>query len=60
MCLNLESRGCGLRGLLSTPTLAAHEKRMLDGGWERAESRSMDDLYKGSWLDAGEKKRAEA
>ena len=31
---------------MSTPTCSAHERRMVDGGWERAESRSMDDLYK--------------
>ena len=60
MCLNLESRGCGLRGLYSTPTLEAHERRMVEGGWERAESRSMDELYKGTWLDVGDKRRAEA
>lgn len=60
MCSNLESRGCPLKGVTSTPTKAAHMKRMTDGGWSSADCRDMDELYKGGWLDVKDKARAES
>ena len=46
MLLNLAARGCPLRGIAGTPSLAAHAARLRDCGWQRAEARSMDDIYR--------------
>lgn len=46
MMLNLASRGCPLRGISGTPSLEAHARRLRDCGWQRAEARSMDDIYR--------------
>ncbi|GAX79303.1 hypothetical protein CEUSTIGMA_g6744.t1 [Chlamydomonas eustigma] len=58
MCSNLESRGCPLRGIISTPTLEAHCQRMRIGGWSDAKSHDMDTIYK-LYLDPVDRARME-
>ncbi|GIL80746.1 hypothetical protein Vretimale_9150 [Volvox reticuliferus] len=58
MVSNLEMRGCPLKGLPATPTLAAHCARLTGGGWSWAEARDMDHLYR-TFLDANDKARVE-
>ncbi|MEW5297761.1 MAG: hypothetical protein WDW36_000945 [Sanguina aurantia] len=58
MVSNLESRGCPLRGLAATPTLAAHQQRFTSNGWQRATSLDLDTLYS-SYLDPKDKARIE-
>ena len=52
----MQSRGCPLKGLPSTPTLEAHRQRFLTNGWEAAEATDLDTIYK-SHLDAQDKRR---
>lgn len=42
----LQSRGCPLKGLPSTPTLEAHRQRFLTNGWEKAHAVDLDTIYK--------------
>lgn len=58
MLRNLESRGCPLKGLPSTPTLEAHRQRFLTNNWEKAESVDLDTIYK-YHLDPEDKRRIE-
>ncbi|KAG1669866.1 hypothetical protein FOA52_012454 [Chlamydomonas sp. UWO 241] len=58
MCSNLESRGCPLRGVYSTPTKDAHEARMTSNGWGAAQCRTMDEIYT-ACLDPVDKARIE-
>lgn len=58
MVSNLESRGCPLKGLKGTPTLAAHRERFLSSGWAYAESNSLDGIYR-RYLDPADKARIE-
>ena len=44
--LVLQSRGCPLKGLPSTPTLEAHRQRFLTNGWENAHALDLDTIYK--------------
>ena len=52
----MQSRGCPLKGLPSTPTLEAHRQRFLNNGWEKAEAVDLDTIYK-YHLDAQDKRR---
>ncbi|GMH42170.1 hypothetical protein BSKO_10089 [Bryopsis sp. KO-2023] len=56
MVRNLESRGCGLRGLKATPTLEAHKSRFTKNGWSRSDSWDMDTIYS-KYLDPKEQAR---
>ncbi|KAL0024734.1 hypothetical protein WJX77_012039 [Trebouxia sp. C0004] len=58
MMRNLESRGCPLKGLPSTPTLEAHRQRFLTNNWEKAEATDLDTIYK-HHLDPRDKRRIE-
>ncbi|CAG9466985.1 unnamed protein product [Pedinophyceae sp. YPF-701] len=58
MLLNLEARGCPLRGIFGTPTLAAHEERFLRGGWTKARATDMRAAYVGC-TDPADRLRAE-
>jgi len=58
MLINLESRGCPLKGIEATPTLEAHRQRFLRAGWGRAESLSMDAIYR-DFLDKADLRRIE-
>ncbi|KAL0034420.1 hypothetical protein WJX79_001255 [Trebouxia sp. C0005] len=58
MMRNLESRGCPLKGLPSTPTLEAHRQRFLTNNWEKAEATDLDTIYK-YHLDPQDKRRIE-
>ncbi|EFJ47079.1 hypothetical protein VOLCADRAFT_81666 [Volvox carteri f. nagariensis] len=58
MVSNLEMRGCPLRGLPATPSLAAHCARLMDGGWAWADARDMDTLYR-TFLESQDKARVE-
>ncbi|GLC52824.1 hypothetical protein PLESTB_000672500 [Pleodorina starrii] len=58
MVSNLEMRGCPLKGLPATPTLAAHCARLRDAGWGWADARDMDSLYR-TFLDPRDKARVE-
>lgn len=58
MLRNLESRGCPLKGLPSTPTLEAHRQRFLTNGWEKADAVDLDTIYK-HHLDPQDKRRIE-
>ncbi|EIE22490.1 leucine carboxyl methyltransferase family protein [Coccomyxa subellipsoidea C-169] len=58
MLMNLESRGCPLRGLQATPDLKAHQDRFLNNGWQRADAKDMTTIYR-AYLDPAEKRRAE-
>ncbi|GLI70953.1 hypothetical protein VaNZ11_016052 [Volvox africanus] len=58
MVSNLEMRGCPLKGLPATPTLTAHCARLTDGGWNWAEARDMDHLYR-TFLNAKDKASVE-
>eukprot|EP00873_Tetraselmis_striata_P000327 jgi/Tetstr1/420591/TSEL_011679.t1 len=46
MLINLESRGCPLKGIEATPTLEAHRQRFLRAGWgpRRADLRRIERL----------------
>lgn len=59
MVSNLESRGCPLRGLPTTPTLEAHCRRLTGCGWQRAAAWDMDTVYR-DHLDPADKARAES
>ena len=52
----LQSRGCPLKGLPSTPTLEAHRQRFLTNGWEKADAVDLDTIYK-HHLDPQDKRR---
>lgn len=54
--LVVQSRGCPLKGLPSTPTLEAHRQRFLTNNWEKAESVDLDTIYK-YHLDPEDKRR---
>uniref|UniRef100_A0A7S1SVC4 Leucine carboxyl methyltransferase 1 homolog n=1 Tax=Tetraselmis chuii TaxID=63592 RepID=A0A7S1SVC4_9CHLO len=58
MLINLESRGCPLKGIEATPTLEAHKERFLRAGWDRAEAFSMDHIYR-DFLDKSDLRRIE-
>lgn len=58
MVSNLESRGCPLKGLRSTPTLEAHRQRFLTAGWQYAEANALDTIYR-NYLDPADKQRIE-
>lgn len=55
--LVLQSRGCPLRGLPSTPTLEAHRQRFLTNGWEKAHAVDLDTIYK-QYIDPQDKRRS--
>ena len=42
MLLNLEARGCPLRGIRGAPDLAAQRERLTSCGWERSASLDMN------------------
>uniref|UniRef100_A0A061SKM0 Leucine carboxyl methyltransferase 1 homolog n=1 Tax=Tetraselmis sp. GSL018 TaxID=582737 RepID=A0A061SKM0_9CHLO len=46
MLINLESRGCPLKGIQSTPSLEAQKHRFISSGWQKAEAFSMDAIYR--------------
>jgi tRNA wybutosine-synthesizing protein 4 len=46
MLMNLEARGCPLKGLHATPDLKSHRQRFLSNGWQWAEAEDMDTIYK--------------
>ena len=52
----MQSRGCPLKGLPSTPTLEAHRQRFVTNNWEKAEATDLDTIYK-YHLDAQDKRR---
>ena len=56
LVLLVQSRGCPLKGLPSTPTLEAHRQRFLTNNWEKAESLDLDTIYK-HHLDPQDKRR---
>lgn len=58
MLLNLECRGCPLKGLHATPTLEAHKARFLNNHWQRAMAADMDTIYQ-QHLDPADKRRIE-
>lgn len=58
MVSNLEARGCPLQGLAGTPTLEAQCDRLTSNGWQHAEARDMDCVYRDA-LDPQDKARCE-
>eukprot|EP01025_Chloroclados_australasicus_P045242 TRINITY_DN4939_c0_g1_i5.p2 TRINITY_DN4939_c0_g1~~TRINITY_DN4939_c0_g1_i5.p2 ORF type:complete len:332 (-),score=32.89 TRINITY_DN4939_c0_g1_i5:253-1248(-) len=58
MVMNLEQRGCPLRGLKATPTTQAHIERLIDNGWQRGFCKDMDRIYR-EVLDKNDRKRIE-
>eukprot|EP00891_Asterochloris_glomerata_P002981 jgi/Astpho2/2981/fgenesh1_pm.00051_%23_4_t len=58
MLMNLESRGCPLRGIRGTKDLAAQKQRFLDNGWQRAEALDMHTVY-GRHVDPLQRRRIE-
>ncbi|KAK9830157.1 hypothetical protein WJX72_010045 [[Myrmecia] bisecta] len=58
MLMNIESRGCPLLGIRGTPSLESHVARFRNNGWQRAEAKDMNTIYR-DHLDPQDKRRAE-
>ena len=59
MIRNLEERGAPLYGVHATPTLEAHEQRMVRCGWHHAFAEDLNAVYR-SVIDPEDRLRVEA
>lgn len=58
MIRNLEERGAPLYGVHATPTLAAHEARMMRAGWHHAFAEDLNSVYR-DVIDPSDRMRVE-